>query len=469
MSLTDSDAAGNAMSQGFAFLNIVLLWVLLAALFLLAALAGNMPRTVSLPALAMIPGSGFAAFIALELLSNPSEPPYLWPIVLPTVAPPLIVALCLWALFPSLHRRVPARIADAAVWGLVLVLCLAMAPLSTWRNARLEQHAEDQAAWENALAAVPANAPLWQWTPFLDRDPYNADKVIERIQHLERKQADAETMLARGDFPLLFLGRFDLDPTPSLCDTARAELRRQVAPLVLKTPQSRPYADIAAKADAAAAAMEWLVGYDCASNEEALAWETMASGYRDTNYDIVRFRQLREPERLGRTLREYPAKFSMLTPKAHLKAWLSFARDNVHGQAALAGARTLDHRTADAVEMLNDKYAGPGIWELVGYIPDLDLQATPELCTAALRHVRERFAEVYRPKPDDPRSYDELLSRLGGGDPLRTLRWLAGHACDAAPELADAESLVRRYQDSPARAEMLASLMRLHRNAAPQP
>jgi hypothetical protein len=467
--LDSSDAAGNGMAQGFAFLHMMLLWALLAALFLLAALGGNMPWTVSLPAVALIPGSGFAAFVALELLSHPSEPPYLWPIVVPAIVPPAIVALCLWALFPPLHRLVPPRAADVAVWGAVLALCLAEAPMSSWRSAHLEQRAADQAAWEDALAAVPPNAPLWRWTPFLDRGTYYSDKVLERIRHLDRKQADAETMLARGDFPLLYLGRLDLDATPSLCDKARAELRRQVAPLLLKTPQSRPYADVAAKGDAAATAMEWLVGYDCACNDEALAWETMANGYRDTNYDIVRFRELRDPARLGRTLREYPAKFSMLTPKAHLKAWLSFAGDKVHGNEALAGARKLDRRTADAAGMLNDKYAGPGIWELVAYIPDLDLEATPDLCTGALRYVRERFAQTYRPKPDDPRTYDELLSRLGAGDPLRALQWLAGHGCAADPELADAESLVRSYRDSPARAEMLASLAKLHSNAAPRP
>jgi hypothetical protein len=57
---------------------------------------------------------------------------------------------------------------------------------------------------------------------------------------------------------------------------------------------------------------------------------------------------------VGRTLREYPASFSRLTPKAHLRAWLRHADDKDLREQALAGARTLDHRTADAVEMLGE-------------------------------------------------------------------------------------------------------------------
>ena len=81
----------------------------------------------------------------------------------------------------------------------------------------------------------------------------------------------------------------------------------------------------------------------------------MAKGYRDTNFDVFELAELRDPKELGRVLREYPARFSMLTPKAHLKAWLGYANDYALREQALAGARRLDHRTADAIELLSDK------------------------------------------------------------------------------------------------------------------
>src|SRR5204863_2486537 len=103
------------------------------------------------------------------------------------------------------------------------------------------------------------------------------------------------------------------------------QLRRDVEPLVLKTPNSKPYAAVAAQVSGALSAMKWLVGYDCACDAETLAWETMANAYVGTNFDVIELGRLRDPKELGRIVREYPERFSMLTPRAHLKAWLSFA------------------------------------------------------------------------------------------------------------------------------------------------
>ena len=130
---------------------------------------------------------------------------------------------------------------------------------------------------------------------------------------------------------------------------------------------------------------------------------------------------------------------------------------------ALEGARKLDHRTADAVEMLTDKYEIAAPWMVLKYLPVLDLETTPPLCRAALNVVQGDFTKVYRPKADDPRPYSELLDRLGAYQPLTALTWLAGHGCAAEPELTDAEAMVRTYQDSPARVAMLVTLAELHR------
>jgi hypothetical protein len=46
------------------------------------------------------------------------------------------------------------------------------------------------------------------------------------MRKLPSRQADAEAMLQHDEFPFGELGAFDLDPTPSLCDKARASLTR---------------------------------------------------------------------------------------------------------------------------------------------------------------------------------------------------------------------------------------------------
>jgi hypothetical protein len=236
-----------------------------------------------------------------------------------------------------------------------------------------------------------------------------------------------------------------------------------VEPLVLKTPNSKPYLDIFWPVNNALADMRWLVGHDCNCDTESQTWQTMVETYRDPGYDLVELRQLRDPKQLGRQQREYPERFDMLTPKSHLKAWLKFADDKETHDAALAGARKLDHRTSDAIAMLEDKNDISAPWKILLYLPELDIETNPRLCRAALDAVHADVGKVYRPTPDEPRPYRDLLERLGTYKPLTALAWLAGHGCEAEPELSEAEEVVRAYQDSPQRAAMLATLEKLHR------
>jgi len=459
--LGGSDAAGNALAQAYTAFGLIALWLLLAILLFIAWLNGAMPWPAAVAAVILLPLSGFAVLDAVDLLARPDEPPYLWPLVVPALAPPLMIASAIWALLPQWRPALPAPIVAPAVWGGVLIVSLAIIPLQQQRARVIEAAIAAQQKYDADLAKVAPDAPLWEWTPFLNtRNEVKKDEVIERMRKLDRRQADAELMLARDDFPLGLLGRIDLMPTPSLCDKARAELRQRAEALVLKNPGSKPYVDIAMTVGNALAAMRWLVGYGCACNDESIAWESMAKGYRDTGYDIIELRELRDPKELGRALREAPERFSMLTPQAHLKAWLKFTDDKATRDEALAGARKLDHRTGDAVEMLkSDEYSA---WTVLAYLPALDLQATPALCTAAQNVLRARFANIYRPTADDPRSYHELLDRIGGADLIGDVVWLASHGCEAEALLDDTEALIRTYQDSPARADMLARLSALH-------
>ena len=463
--LANNDAAGNALSQGFTALEIVVLWVLLAVLAIVGFCKGGMPMPAAFAALILIPASGIASIRALELLSRPSLSPHYWPIVVPAVAPPLIILFCLWAIYAPLRAIVPAAAAGGFVWGAILLLCIGIVPLEGMRSKAVAERDAAIQKYEADLVRVPADAPLWVWTPFLDT-PNESRKaeILKKIRLGERRQSDAEIMLDRGDFPLGFLGRLDLTPKQTICDKTRALLRQRAAKLVPRTQNERPYSDVRNQVTDAVAAMRWLVGYGCACDAESQAWQTLAEAYRNPGFETVELRELRDPKELGRTLRETPARFSMLSPKSHLKAWLSFADDKQLREQALAGARALDHRTNDAIEMFvgkYDRYAGATVLK---YLPYLDLEATVPLCDSALAYIHEDLSKTYRPKPDDPRSYDELLSRLGGYQPLTALKWLAGHGCSANAELSEAIDLVQAYRDSPERSAMLVSLTQLRRN-----
>ena len=307
--LDSSDAAGNALAQAFAALEAIVLWLLLAALTFLCWLNGRMPVWGAIAAVVLIPVSGAAAIGALGLLAQPNLPPHLWPLVALVAPPPLIIAYGLWAITPPLRDRLPANAVSIVVWGGVLAAALSVVAMNSVRDAELRRQADKLAQWSAEVAAVPATAPLAQWTRLLGHGFYEEDGVIETIRKLDGRQADAEAMLAHGDFPLADLNRFDLDATPAVCDGARAELRRQVAPLVAAAPQARPYSDIASEVDAAVSAMTWLVGYGCACDAELLAWETMAKGYRDPSFSVVELAELRDPNALGGTLRHSPERF----------------------------------------------------------------------------------------------------------------------------------------------------------------
>jgi hypothetical protein len=459
-SLGNSDAAGNAIGEAYAAIQIIALWSLLTVLTVVACINGAAPKAAKAAALVIVPASGFAAMAAAELLARAYLSPFLWPLVIPAAVPPLVVIWCFLAL------RGRTRIAGIALGALpvaVAAVCLLIQPLSLMRKAVNDAETARLQKYDADLARVPAGAPMWEWVPFLaTRDDTKREKLLDRIRGLDQRQDQAEQMLDRGDFPLGYLGFFDLDPTPALCDKARNLLRKQVAPLVLQTPNSKPYSKIAVQVSDAVAGMDWLVGYDCACDAESMAWESMAKGYKDTNFDVHRLAELRDPKELGRTLRERPERFSMLGPKSHLKGWLRFADDTDLREKALAGARALDRRTSDAVEIFINKYDDESKWKLLRNLTALDLDATLPLCANALSQLRGQFAKVYRPGPnDEPRPYSELLERLGNGEQLPDLIWLAGHGCDAQPELGEAATLVNAYRDSPGRAEMLAELMRL--------
>ncbi len=458
--LSSSDASGNGLAQAYGAVEIIILWVLLAIIMVIAAVKGSIPPPAGLAALVLVPTSCVVALTALGLLAEPRVSPFLWPLIIPAVVPPLIVAFSFWTLVPTIRAAIPAGIAAGFVWGATLVLCLALAPMLYLRGLAKQHEAAEREKYAVDFASLPADSPLWDWTSFLATpDDTRRQAVLDRVRHLDRRQSDAEIMLDRGDFPLRYLGSFELDPTPAICAKARSLLRRQVEPLVLKIPNSKPYTDIAEPVANALAAMDWLVGYGCSCDAESHAWEAMANAYRNTNFDVVELARLRDPKELGQILREDPATFSMLTPQSRLKAWLKFAGDPALHDRALAGARALDHRTADAVEMLNEnQYVAETV---MAYLPDLDLEATPPLCVAALKEQYRELAPVYRPRADDPRPYRELIEQLGGGNPFAALEWLAAHGCDADAELSQAEDIIRSYQDSPRKAAMLAVLAQL--------
>ena len=166
--LRGSDAAGNALTQAFGAIEVIVLWLLLAVIVLIAGVKGGMPVPAVFAAVLLVPASGFVTMQALELLSRPQDAPYLWPLVIPAAIPPLVVAYCFYALLPALRARVSAAVAAAAVWGAIGLLCLAIVPFGLVRQQVIDEFNDARAKYAEDFAKLPADAPLWDWVPFLD-------------------------------------------------------------------------------------------------------------------------------------------------------------------------------------------------------------------------------------------------------------------------------------------------------------
>src|SRR5271165_5447641 len=181
--LGHSDAAGNALGQAYAAIEIVILWTLLAILLIVCGVAGRMPWPAAVAAVVLLPASGFAAMTALELLADRNAPPFLWPIITPALVPPIIVAFCFWTLLPAMRAVVPAVFAAGFTWGTTLILCVAMWPMVQVREQVFEHEDALRAKWAADFAVMAPNASLWDWTPFLDtRDETRQDAVLGRIR-----------------------------------------------------------------------------------------------------------------------------------------------------------------------------------------------------------------------------------------------------------------------------------------------
>jgi hypothetical protein len=126
--LNNSDGAGNGLSYSFGVLFAGGLWVLLAGLTLSVGMRGVIPRAGAFAAVVLIPASGAAAVAAINLLRVRAGAGN-WPIVIPALAPLLVLGYLLWASYPGIRALLSERLATGIVWGIVLILALAPWPL----------------------------------------------------------------------------------------------------------------------------------------------------------------------------------------------------------------------------------------------------------------------------------------------------------------------------------------------------
>jgi hypothetical protein len=90
-------------------------------MLIVGGVGGSMPRWAAWLAGILVPASGVANFIAVDMCSRYMP----WAIVILLLLAPLLAFYASWARLPWLHAKLPAERTSVAAWGAVFVLSVA--------------------------------------------------------------------------------------------------------------------------------------------------------------------------------------------------------------------------------------------------------------------------------------------------------------------------------------------------------
>jgi hypothetical protein len=133
-----------------------------------------------------------------------------------------------------------------------------------------------------------------------------------------------------------------------------------------------------------------------------------------------------EQRRAAAAAQAREARFRSLGPHSRLDDYLPYlGLHEERGAAAVAGARRLPTRQADAERLIQGQ---PSLEQLVR-MHELDLDASPALCEAYRARMNASLAELV-PQNDD---WPSVLAMFR--DQLPNLGWLTGDGCDLQPQI----------------------------------
>ncbi len=297
------DAFGRGLALAYAAFIGAVLWLVLAALLIVAAVKGRMPVWAAIGLVALLPLSCVAVWMAGDAVGRGDGSALLMPALLP----PLFALYALWARLPALHTRLPAGVVSAVLGAAIVFLTAAPFVAMTRaalpdpaRDARLaelaevqeeQQAKERQAARERdeaEFARLGPDSPLESYLLYLHTETYGA-RARAGIRQLKNREADAIAMLAKGRLLDLWdLRELDLQPTADLCQAYGAALAG-AAGKVAKTQSN--YLGVAIDLEGQLPNMRWLVANRCdlgqplvllAGNVRAVADSSRMTGFADT-------------------------------------------------------------------------------------------------------------------------------------------------------------------------------------------
>ncbi len=269
-----SDAAGRGMALAFGAIFAAVLFVVIAALLIVAAVKGEVSLAAGIGLLLLVP----AALVSVWYAGDAYGARDLSAIWVPVLLPPLFVLYAVRARFAPLRKAMREWIANA----IVLVSCAVLIgvpvvrhafppprdPVAEARAAAEEQarrDREEKAAREQQEAQQAKFAALGPTSSLTDYLAFQYDRpadVRDGIRKLKGRQADTVALLNEGRLrDLASLLEWDVEATPELCAAYGAALTREARKIDPKV--SSNYLGLAIDLEWQRPNLEWLTGEKC--------------------------------------------------------------------------------------------------------------------------------------------------------------------------------------------------------------
>ena len=306
---TGGDAFGRGLAQAFAAFLGGALWLVLAALLIVAAARGRMPLWAAIGAAILWPLSCVAVWMASDAYAA-HDSSAIW---VPALLPPLIALYALWARLPSLHATLRPGVTSAVLGGAIAFLTLAPLVAATRaalpdpaRDARLEEAAkanEERMAMEARqarereeaqFASLGPDTPLEDYLIYRSSMAYG-ERALAGIRRVKNRQADVVSLLQRGRIGSLWeLSQFNVEPTAALCQAYGAALAGAASNV---TKARSDYLMVAIDLEQQLPNMKWLIASRCdlgpplgllEGNVRAVADSSRMTGFADTLADLRR-------------------------------------------------------------------------------------------------------------------------------------------------------------------------------------
>jgi hypothetical protein len=299
----NSDAFGRGLAQAYGAILAGMLWLVLAALLIIAAVKGRMPLWARVGAVVLWPLSCIAVWMAADAHAA-GDRSAIW---VPVLLPPLIALYALWARLPALHVTFRAGLTSIVLGGAIAFLSLA--PLVAAHRAALPDPARDarlaelakaeeermaqerQAAYdreEGQFASLGPDSPLEAYLIYLSSMAYG-ERALAGVRQVKNRQADAILLLRQGRLlDLRQLWQFDVAPTAELCQAYDAALAAGAGKV---TKARSDYLMTAIELELQLPNLTWLIGKHCdlgqslgllESNLRAVADSSRVTRFADT-------------------------------------------------------------------------------------------------------------------------------------------------------------------------------------------